>query len=435
MGLDGIEREKVLVRFDKTSLVFNAFYTIDTNAGTAQVGTGSMFAQKPEEYAKTDLGYGGTQHHAFTSTQFGHFWVDSRRSAVFMLPPGAAIEEISQSYESFFNNNLPFFILKAFPNFPVDNNYKYIGITLGWDNKFNRLFITKLDYELKSKWYKAYGNPDGWVEYSPETGLVHCTMTKWGPACQPISLTDELYFCNKSWTIGYSPATKSWISFYSFTPNYYVAHENYFQTGINYPQYQDVLPGIWNHLITNKSYQVFYGKLYPFITDVVVKEQLINKQLLSIEYQADFLRFQNDYDYFYNPGVTFNKMVIWSENRNTGNLELVPQVSNNLSQSVLYPIINSDSTSILVTRKENSWRVNQIFDLVKNKYSNVPPMVYDCHPYLKHVNPVAVQYNKPTFQKSRLTSDYYTLRFENDKYSNYKIINKWFLENTMKSYT
>lgn len=419
MGLDGIEREKVLVRFDKTSLVFNAFYTITTDAGEAQIGTGSMFAQKPEEYAKTDLGYGGTQHHAFTSTQYGHFWVDARRSAVFMLPPGAAIEEISLPYGTFFNNNLPFFILKAFPNFPVDNNYKDIGITIGWDNKFDRLFVTKLDYELKSQY----------------VGVVTYTGGKFYDGQTEIFLTNEKYFCNKSWTIGYSPQTKTWISFYSFTPNYYIAHENYFQSGINYPQYTNVQTGIWNHLISNKSYQVYYGALYPFITDVVIKEQLINKQLNSVEYQADFLRFQNDYDYFYNPGVTFNKMVIWSENRNTGNLELVPQASNNLSQSVLYPIINTDSTTVLVTRKENSWRVNQFYDMVRDKYNNVPPMLLNCHPYLRHVNPAAINYFKPTFQKSRLTQDYFTLRLINDKYSNYKIINKWFLEDTMKSYT
>lgn len=417
VGMDGIEKEKVILRFNNTSLVFNAYYTMTTDAGVAQIGTGSMFAQKPLEYAKTNLGFGGTEHHAFTSTQFGHFWVDAQKGNVFMLPPDSGLEEISSSLNTFFNNNLPFFILKAFPNFPVDNNYKDIGITLGWDNKFDRLLITKLDYDLRAKYVGRVTYVDG-VFYDGETVVL---------------LTNNEYFCNKSWTIGYSPVTKSWISYYSFVPNYYISHDNYFQTGINYPQYQNVQTGVWNHLISNKSYQVFYGRLYPFITDVVIKDELINKQLHSIEYQADFLRFQNDYDYFYNTGVTFNKMVIWSENRNTGNLELVPQPQNNMAQGLLYPRVNTNSTTVLVTRKENNWRVNQFFDLVKNKQNNVPPMLYNCHPYLKEVNPLAVDYGKPTFQKSRLTSDYFTLRFINDEYSNYKIINKWFINNTIKS--
>jgi hypothetical protein len=433
IGMDGIEREKVILRFNNTTLVFNAYYTMTTDAGVAQIGTGSMFAQKPLEYAKTALGYGGTQHHAFTSTQFGHFWVDAEKGNVFMLPPDGGLQEISQSLNTFFNNNLPFFILKAFPDFPVDNNYKNIGITLGWDNKFDRLLLTKLDYDLRSKWYKS-SNPNNYVDYSDASGFFHCTDAS--GTCVPVSLTDPIYFCNKSWTVGYSPLTKSWISYYSFVPNYYISHDNYFQTGINYPQSGNQSHvGVWDHLISNKSYQVFYGDLYPFITDVVVKDELINKQLHSIEYQADFLRFQNDYDYFYNTGVTFNKMVIWSENRNTGNLELVQQLPGNMAQGLLYPRSNPNSTSVLVTRKENNWRVNQFFDLVRNKQSNVPPMLYNCHPYLKEVNPLAIDYYKPTFQKSRLTSDYFTLRFINDQYSNYKIINKWFLNNITQSIT
>ena len=420
-GIDGIEREKVLLRFDNTSLVFNAFYTMTTDAGVAQIGTGSMFAQKPLEYAKTDIGYGGTQHTAFTSTQFGHFWVDARRSAVFQLPAGeGGIEEISQSYNTFFNNNLPFYILRSFPDFPVDNNFKDIGLTLVWDNRFDRLILTKLDYQVKPEW----------------EGIITYTNGKFYNDSVEIKLTDETYFCNKSWTIGYSPATKSWISFYSFIPNYYVSHENYFQSGINFPQDRDASEtGLWNHLITNKSYQVFYGHLYPYITDVIVKEQFINKQLQALEYQADFLRFQNDYDYFYNSRVTFNKAVVWSENQNSGNLELVPQVQNNMAQGLLYPRTNSDSTSILVTRKENNWRFNQFSDLVADKYNDVPPMILGCHPYLKVVNHGAMLYNKPTFTRSKMTSDYFALRLINDQYSNYKIVNKWFVNNTIKSYS
>jgi len=419
-GLDGIEREKVLVRFGNTYNIFNAFYTIDTGQGTAQIGTGSMFAQKPEEYAKTELGYGGTEHHAFASTQFGHFWVDARRSSVFMLPPGSgAAEEISSSYNNFFNNNLPFYILKDFPQYNVDNNYKDIGITLVWDNRFDRLILTKLDYALRS----FYRNK---ITYDGSNFLLDGTI---------VQLTDEEYFCNKSWTIGYSPLTKSWIGFYSFVPNYYISYENYFQSGVNSVRPGADRIGIWNHLITNKSYQVYYGTLYPFITDVVVKDQLVNKQLQSIEYQADFLRFQDDFDYFYNPGVTFNKMVIWSENQNSGVLNLVPQVPNDLSQAVRYPMYNSGSTTIMVTRKENSWRANQFSDIVADKYSNVPPMILGCHPYLKEVNMNAVNYNKPTFQRSRFTSDYFTLRLINDQYSNYKIIDKWFLSNNIISTT
>lgn len=420
-GIDGIEKEKLLLRFTKTANVMNAYYTMQTDAGVAQIGTGSLWAQKPLEFSKGGVGYAGSQHHAFATSQYGHFWVDAKRSSIFMLPIGdGGLDEISQPFNNWFNNNLPFNILKDFPNLNVDNNYKDFGITLGWDNRFDRLFVTKRDFEVQ-RTYKGQITFDG---------------TNFTYKGQIIQLTDSTYFCNKSWTMSYSPMLKTWISYYSFIPNFYIAHENYFQTGINYSQNEDDKElGIWNHLMTNKSFQTYYGKLYPYITDVVVKEQLINKQLQSIEYQADYLRFQNDFDYFYNPALTFNKMIIWSENQNSGNLNLVVQKLNNLSQALLYPKTNIDSTDVLVTRKENNWRVNQFWDLVRNKYDNVPPMLLGCHPYLKEVNPLAIQYNKPSLQKTRMSSDYFTLRFINDRDSKYMIVNKWMFSNSIKSTT
>lgn len=431
-GLDGIERDKVMLRFAETTQVFNAYYVIDTNAGSAQLGTASLFANKPEEEVKAAVGYTGTESHAFISTPMGHFWVDSERHKVFMMPPtqkspyaGTNPVAISDSYDTFFLTNLPFYILRDFPNFNVDNPYKDIGMAMDWDYRFNRLFLTKLDYALLPKWkgqvtYVDDGSGRGGSFFLGEV---------------EIQLTDTTYFCNKSWTISFSPGLKTWISFYSFVPNYYIGHAKYLQTGVNFVRPGADQLGIWNHFISNKSYQVFYGTLYPFITDVIVQEQLYNKQLHSIEYQADFLRFQNDYDYFYNPDHTFNKMVIWTENQNSGNLVLVPQKKNDFSQVVRYPIYGPSSTTIMVTRKTHNWRVNQFADLVANKHNNVPPMILGCSPYMKQVNPDAINYNKPTFQRQHFVSDYMTLRFINDVYSNYKIINKWFLNSTIKSYS
>jgi hypothetical protein len=48
-----------------------------------------------------------------------------------------------------------------------------------------------------------------------------------------ISLTDPAYFCNKSFTISFNMNTKSWISFHSYLPNFYVGENNFFYSGLN----------------------------------------------------------------------------------------------------------------------------------------------------------------------------------------------------------
>ena len=48
-----------------------------------------------------------------------------------------------------------------------------------------------------------------------------------------VYLTDEKYFCNKSWTLSYNVNTQSWISFHSYIPNFYIGENNFFYSGLN----------------------------------------------------------------------------------------------------------------------------------------------------------------------------------------------------------
>jgi len=49
----------------------------------------------------------------------------------------------------------------------------------------------------------------------------------------PVELTDSEYFCNKSWTLSFNMNTKTWISFHSYIPNWYIAENNFFYSGQN----------------------------------------------------------------------------------------------------------------------------------------------------------------------------------------------------------
>jgi hypothetical protein len=49
----------------------------------------------------------------------------------------------------------------------------------------------------------------------------------------PVSLTDPEFFCNKSWTVSFNMNTKSWTSFHSYIPNWYIGDNNFFYSGLN----------------------------------------------------------------------------------------------------------------------------------------------------------------------------------------------------------
>jgi hypothetical protein len=48
-----------------------------------------------------------------------------------------------------------------------------------------------------------------------------------------VYLSDPDYFCNKSWTMSYNVNTKSWVSFHSYIPNFYIGENNFFYSGLN----------------------------------------------------------------------------------------------------------------------------------------------------------------------------------------------------------
>lgn len=48
-----------------------------------------------------------------------------------------------------------------------------------------------------------------------------------------VYLSDPDYFCNKSWTMSYNLNTKSWISYHSYIPNFYIGENNFFYSGLN----------------------------------------------------------------------------------------------------------------------------------------------------------------------------------------------------------
>jgi hypothetical protein len=98
-----------------------------------------------------------------------------------------------------------------------------------YDSKFDRVIISKLDYiPLNSD-----------IKYDSDTKqfyILHSYPQSEGDPLvitQIVELTDINYFCNKSWTLSYNINTQSWVSFHSYIPNYYIAENNFFYSGIN----------------------------------------------------------------------------------------------------------------------------------------------------------------------------------------------------------
>ena len=226
-SLDGIQNRAILARFENKTLMYNNLLTINTsNPQAAYVGNPNMFSAPPIDFAETDLGYVGSQNKFLLKIPQGQITVDAKRGQIFLISGTQAVDmtAFGSGVNRFMTDHLAFEILRYFPNVPTDNHFTGIGLHGVYDSKFDRVIFTKLDYIPLSKDVKYDVDTNEFYVESDFNGLKLRTQ---------IYLTDTDYFCNKSWTISFNFNTKSWISFHSYIPNWYIADNNFFYSGIN----------------------------------------------------------------------------------------------------------------------------------------------------------------------------------------------------------
>lgn len=391
-----IESNQILARFEDQVSLHNAIDVIKerTTPGQEDMGTGGLFASRPLEYNTTDLGYSGTQSTEMISSEFGHFWVDAKRAQVFMTDPnGRNLKELSTGVRHWLKRHLPFKILRyGITNIrtgegmtyeDVDNKFIGIGLSLGWDNRYKRVFITKRDYipVQDRKNYKYDG------------GRFYYGSTE-------IKLTDTRYFKDVSFTIGYSCLKQEWISYYSFCPDYYIEQQHFFQSGLNFSA-QDLEQGLWSHLLTNKSFQTFYGTTYPFVLEVPIKEKYNGSILSSIEYELDARKYVDDVNYVLDRQIGLDNIVIYNDTNNSGDIKLIPEQKNNLMQRIQYPKIVDNHTEVLDTEVYRRHKLNDFFNRVNDDRSEIPIWEKDENDIEKTVNPDALNFRQSWLDRLR----------------------------------
>jgi len=222
-ALDGIQNKAILARFENKSLLYNTMLTINTsNPQAAYLGNSSLFRSSPPvDFAETDLGYVGSQNKMLLKIPQGQLTADAKRGQIFLISENQAVDitAFGSGVNRFMTDHLAFEILRFFPEADTDNNFTKVGIHAVYDSKYDRIIISKLDYIPQPQWIAT---------------MTYNTVTKeYEVAGEVVQLLDPVYFCNKSWTLSFNLNTKSWISFHSYIPNYYIAENNFFYSGLN----------------------------------------------------------------------------------------------------------------------------------------------------------------------------------------------------------
>jgi len=421
IAINTVENEKVLARFENTTQAYNSRIVLDSSYPVQiELGTGSMFSQRPVEYVKADLGYVGSQHRAYVSCKYGSFWTDAKRGFVYQLSGSSGFDEITKNNFNWFKRNLPFNISEDFPDFPTDNSFKDVGIAMVWDERFERVFITKKDYKILDRYKPFVTYKNGKFIYVEDDIAAE------------IQVGNPVFFEDKSWTISYSPLTKGWLSFYSFLPNYYVGLSTHFQSGNS--------SGLWNHLLSPLTYQTYYNKLEPYVIEYSVDSLPVVSTINSVTLYQDIQKFYNKTD-FYSLGssnstnkINFNKAFLYNKEQCSGMLYLVPENPKDLSQRLKYPKLQSDHIEILYSHREQKFTFNGFWDLINWTSNNQPTFTTDWRLtqnsyYVDKVfNPKAFNYQIRQGKQMPLRATHCRVRLIQDLHFRFRFINT--LQNT-----
>lgn len=419
IDLNAGENERVYARFENTTKVYNSRITLSTTSPyQLEIGNAEMFKQKPVELSKTDLGYIGTQHKAYVKCEYGTFWVDAKRGHIYQIT-GEGFNEIkTENNFNWFKNNLPFNILKNFSDADIDNPQSGLGIVMGWDERYERVFITKLDYLVRKDLVGIITYEDRKFYYQEINLRIE------------VQLTNPTYFENKSWTVAYSPKLKNFISFYSFLPNFFIPLLGHFQTIIN----TGTGSSLWNHNLSVYTYQTYYGILYPYILEYCVNSFPVTSSINSVTILEDIQEYYSDYEY-YSLGTTnntnlanFTKAIIYNKEQSSGVIKLIPEIFGNTRQKITYPRMTATGIEALISRREHVSTFNGFWNVAaqgngqplwSTQWSDlVTQYPIDKVPNTKSVRPTSVSY-----QKNKIKSDFARIRLIQDAYSRFKFIN------------
>lgn len=415
LSVDGVADKQVLVRMQNNSFLYPAYITLQTSASTAYLGNPTLFnGGPPVDFAKTETGSAGGYNKMLIQTEAGPIMCDTKRGTVMLFQEAsymkrATMRDISGNLSSFFINELTFYLKKSFPNFPVDNHFKDVGLTGVYDSFHDRIIITKRDYQL----------------IDPSVAYTNGVLMK---GSTEVELTDTRYFIDKSFTFSFGFDINGYVSFHTYIPNYYVPDPITFFSG-----YNDDTPDLWSHRADNTLLNNFRGVIHPYIIEYPYSYKYQDEILQNIKDYSRVLKYETDGSSVQTNDVFFNKAILRNAQQCSGVLELVSKPRHSLQDYMKYPKYNSASKTIVYTKSDSFYNYNTFWSLIKDNTkpilipSKTPSMFWD-------LNNVNMNYSKMSYGKAPIRSKDLTVRHILDNTSRYKIISEFIVAPTQISY-
>lgn len=198
---------------------------------------------------------------------------------------------------------------------------------------------------------------------------------------------------------------------------------------------------LWRHLTNIQLYNIYYGKIQPYIIEYPFAYQFQDEILQNVIDYTKAYEYLSIPDGIFNDNVRietndkwFNKAVLYNGQQSSGILELVSKPLNNLHAYMQYPIFNTDSKTITYTKSDNFYQYNTFWALEKS--SQVPLFNTSCESLSidKVVNQENMDYGTRSFKKSPLRAKELKVRHILDNSATTHLVSQFILSPSQISY-
>ncbi len=280
---------------------------------------------------------------------------------------------------------MPISLYKYFPTYPqVENPISGVGYLTVFDSFNETVYVTKRDFSPKKELAKD----------------IKWNGTSFTYKNNVIALRDSKYFTDISWTLSYSPMDKGFVSWHDWHPDWVIQRDDHFMTIKG--------NGVWKHNESYDSFCNFYGQDFPFEIEFVSNSGQQIDVPRSLEYLLEVYHYKNfGRDRFHMHHENFSHLIVHNTEQMSPLLAL-NYSSGNPEQNILFPKKNDTNLvtfDVLFSKEENKYRVNQFWDMVKDRgeFTLAENHLFptDESGYRQVINPVAIDMNKPEEQRKK----------------------------------
>lgn len=351
-GIHTLDQDRIGFFFSKASPYISPGRSVlELKNQTVTIGDGGIFAQAPREEMHTDVAYGSNHdRYAFSSTQFGHFYVSEYQGKLFGY--SGKLDEISRDgWQKWCAEFIPLQLKKQFPKWKgIHNPINGVGYQIIFDNVYETLYFCKKDF------------------IANEGVTLNETTQEFEANGIPIKLSDSLWFEDVSLTLSYNPSFKGFQSFHDWHPDALLQEEKHFSSVKNQT--------IWKHNIRKDLFCNYYGKDYPYQLGVIEATGQNVQWLQSIEYiQEAYIYKTSGLDRYKVQEDTFDWCQIFNADQHSGLLKLVNANKIRYDIEEFPKLFGQHHIEIPLSVKEEKHRFNMFYDQIENKNTDRQPII------------------------------------------------------------